>query len=113
MRPHAFAYKMCADFPAPVSTDRPIVLGWAARSLATGISWYGKRAASGAGVSSYKLSPSEPISRPTPQTNGSENDPCGSFKNRGSTYSIGDFLLTDEQQGVEELITSTCQRARP
>src|SRR5271167_606405 len=53
MRPHAFAYKMCADFPAPVSTDRPIVLGWAARSLATGISWYGTRAASGAGVSSY------------------------------------------------------------
>ena len=55
MRPHAFAYKMCADFPAPVSTDRPIVLGWAARSLATGISWYGTRAASGVGVSSYAV----------------------------------------------------------
>jgi hypothetical protein len=53
MRPHAFAYKMCADFPAPVSRDGPIVLGWAARSVATGISRYGTRAASGAGVSSY------------------------------------------------------------
>jgi hypothetical protein len=53
MRPHAFAYKMCADCPAPVSRDGPIVLGWAARSVATGISRYGTRAASGAGVSSY------------------------------------------------------------
>jgi predicted ATPase len=53
MRPHAFAYKMCADVPAPVSRDGPIVLGWAARSVATGISRYGTRAASGAGVSSY------------------------------------------------------------
>src|ERR1700752_4078292 len=54
MRPHAFAYKMCADFPAPVSRDGPIVLGWAARSVATGISRYGTPAASGAGVSSYR-----------------------------------------------------------
>jgi hypothetical protein len=57
MRPHAFAYKMCADVPAPVSRDGPIVLGWAARSVATGISRYGTRAASGAGVSSYPPRP--------------------------------------------------------
>ena len=89
MRPHAFAYKMCADFPAPVSRDGPIVLGWAARSVATGISRYGTRAASGAGVSSYtdgaflvfQTSPLSERIKSSPQSDCSEPDPDRNFEN--------------------------------